>query len=112
MFLEYCLGQELLDKAIPLDSIGFNELAWDKKTVLEVLTNLIPLNVGIWGGDVYELIGDDIIPLSDSWYCEIEMGEDEKSFFLRSILHAQKYINDFPDIPEQKILFTLVLTRR
>lgn len=110
MSIKKYLNKSLLKEAIPLDSIGLNEISWKKEFAQSVIACLQSADIGILGGDVYRTSSEGIVPVYDNWYCNKDSGESDKEYFYRSKLQALDYISNYCANGGENFLFTFVFT--
>jgi hypothetical protein len=99
---------EILKIGRPLNEIGIRNWALTKAQALLVIERLMKNKTPILGGDVFENVGSLITQNYDNWFCEQLVGETESEFLNRSIAKAKQYIESYPAIGEDIVLFTLV----
>ena len=108
MFSSY-FPEGLRDKAVSLEVIGLNEVAWPKTIAIEILERLQGTDAAALGGDVYRLKGSRPTPDYDNWYSERHPDETLESYTRRSREEALKYIRSYPDPEDGSVLYVLVL---
>ena len=62
------LSDKNIRSAIPLTSIGVDELSWREKGAIDLICFLSRYNYPILGGDVYQIKESRIVQTLDSWY--------------------------------------------
>ena len=83
--------------------------ALNKLDALDALELYCWLEISVLGGDVLRIENDGSIDYTgDSWHCDPREGENEKSYFLRSIDESQKYIKRYPFGDSASVLFDIV----
>ena len=83
--------------------------ALNKLDALDALELYCWLEISVLGGDVLRIENDGSIDYTgDSWHCDPREGENEKSYFLRSIDESQKYIKRYPFGDSSSVLFDIV----
>ena len=75
--------------AIPLTTIGVNEVAWREKDAIDLVIYLASVNYPVLGGDVYQIKEGRIVHTLDSWY--INTGVESIDCYQQSISYIQKY---------------------
>lgn len=109
-FQKAYLEDKIFKNSISLEKYSLNDLAWNKKSALDMLNFILDENLGVFGGDVYQLTEKGIIFSGENWVSEPNEGEDKNAFFLRSKLEAIKYIQAFPVEEGENIVFAIVFT--
>ncbi|MCH9633989.1 MAG: hypothetical protein S4CHLAM7_07230 [Chlamydiae bacterium] len=104
------LENKILKNSISLEKYSLNDFAWDKKSALDMLNSILNEDLGVLGGDVYQMTEKRLISNGENWFSEANEGEDKRAFFLRSKLEAIKYIQQFPVGEEENIIFAIVFT--
>ena len=102
--------QKISVHAISLEKFGIRDFAWEKESVKKLINSLMFDDIGILGGDVYQIEAKRLIPTYDNWSCESKEGELRKDYFLRSKATALSYINNYLFDSNEEILFSLVFT--
>lgn len=109
------LSQKLIDKIeqrqISLKEFELNDRAYSKDDAIDLIKSIMNDEIGIWGGDVLQLVDNRLNPLSDNWYSEPKINESKEEFFFRSKSESLKYIESYSSNVEG-IIFTLVFTER
>src|ERR1700719_2880953 len=105
--MDHKIRDKIIEKAISLKKYGVNDLAWSREDALNLIELIMEDKIGVLGGDVYKITADRLVPLYDNWSCEFD---DEKDGFLRSKIESQKYIENYPVKPEEKIVFSITFT--
>lgn len=98
---------KILEKAISLKKMGINDLAWEKEDAKALINFLMDDTISVLGGDVYKVIGTEILPLSDNWSCEYHYPATSKEQALKSKIKSLDYINNYPVSSDEKVLFSL-----
>jgi hypothetical protein len=60
--------------------------------------------------DVYNLASERLQPTYDNWFCEINKGEAQEKYYLRSKVESLKYVENYLTRPEEKIVFSITFT--
>ncbi|MDU9007017.1 Imm40 family immunity protein [Sedimentitalea todarodis] len=92
-----------------MSELGVHNWAFEKAEALEVISKLTELSVPILGGDVYQKRGGEIRPAYDNWYCNMEDGETNSKFAMRSASQARRYVRLYSEPEKQKTLYALVV---
>ncbi len=100
--------EQEIQKGIYLENIGINEYALTKKQALFILELCKKEKVGILGGDILELVNNEIKYTYSNWYCNRNENESELNFCFRSIDYAEQYIVN--TMQNKNFYTTLVLT--
>ncbi|WP_211831193.1 Imm40 family immunity protein, partial [Kistimonas asteriae] len=85
------IPSQLLEKAISLEHIGSNEVAWFKSDIPELLNRLESVGAFVLGGDVLSFDCGEYRHNYDNWYFELSDGSAKQS-----IEHTRNYINKYP----------------
>lgn len=104
------LAEKIANTACYLKNFHIHDLAWYKETAIEMLNSILSDDIGILGGDVYELDQDDLIPLCDNWSSEPLRNESRAEFYLRSKMESLQYITKYPVKKNETIIFAIVFT--
>jgi len=78
-----------------LTDIGVRNWVLSKPEALSALDELAAAEIGVLGGDVYEMLQDRMRPTRDNWYCNRQPGETNGAFVARSITQARDYIRRY-----------------
>lgn len=87
-----------------------NDLTCDREGAVALINSLMEDDIGIFGGSVYKIESNNIIPMNDDWYCDPTTDETRSTFILRSKKEALEYISKYRVDPDAKIIFSLVFT--
>jgi hypothetical protein len=104
------LKNKILEKATTLEKFGMRDLVWEKEEAKKLISSLMADEIGILGGDVYQIILNNLRPTYDNWSCEPRNGETKDDYFFRSKKSAFDYIEGYPVKEGEKVLFSLVFT--
>ncbi|NNM43449.1 MAG: hypothetical protein HKM07_03820 [Chlamydiae bacterium] len=105
------IEKELFKRIVPLEKYGLSrDLSWEKEEAIRIIKLLMNENVGILGGDVYNIQNDQFKPLYDNWSCERKEKESKEDFFLRSKKIALSYIENYSITVPGQVIFCLVFT--
>ena len=104
------IREKIKKASIKLESHGLNDLAWVKDDAIDLLDSILNDDIGVLGGDVYQIRAENIHPLYDNWHCEKEDSETTHEYFLRSKLEALKYIKNYPVNDNEQIVFVIVFS--
>lgn len=104
------IKEKILESAISLESFGMYELAWTQDKAIKLIETIMHDEIGILGGDVYNIIDGKPKPTYDNWYCEPMSGESNSDFFLRSKIESLKYINEYFVDLNETFIFSLTFT--
>jgi hypothetical protein len=104
--------EKIKENAISLEKFGVNDLAWEKDDAFRVVSSIMNDRIGILGGDVYKLSSEYLEPLCDNWACEREKGEADEEYYLRSKQKTLNYIESYPVLPEENIVFSITFTEQ
>ena len=107
--LDYAINKKIITKCTLLKKYGINDLAWNKEDARVLINSIMKDKIGIIGGDVYDLTSG-FKPLCDNWLCEPINFELEEEYYIRSKLKALNYIDNFPVLSEEKIVFSMTFT--
>lgn len=102
------ISEKLAEAARPLDALGLDEVAWNKRSALAILAQLGGSSVAVLGGDVYRTVAGRLAPAYESWFCERKAQEALLSYAERSRRQALSFIDSFPDLDSEELLFALV----
>jgi hypothetical protein len=108
--MSYVKYEQLLkDAGTPrTDAVG-GEIALKKTDAIRALELLKNTDIGVLGGDVYELEDDGYFqPTYDNWYCS-KNADDGKSFAQKSRKVAIDYIRNYKEISNINIRYVIVL---
>jgi hypothetical protein len=87
-----------------------NDFAWEKQDAIELIKSLMMDQIGILGGDVYQIITNELIPICDNWSCEsIELQNEE---FLKIKISSIKYLENYPILDGENIVFSIMFTEQ
>lgn len=94
---------------LPLTESEGGELALTKADALKAVEILADCQIGVLGGDVYELESDGYLrPTYDSWYCE-KSGLTSSEFVYLSVKKATQYLHNYEEPTGIKIRYFLVI---
>jgi len=102
------LQEELVSRAISLDEIGVNEVAWKRDDALEVLKALSEQKCVILGGDVLVIKETGIEYTYDNWFSDkkVKPLNDWSEKVRVSAEIARKYINKYHE-GKRSICYTI-----
>lgn len=106
------IKEKITHKSISLEKYGLNDLAWSKEDAEVLIHKIIKDEIGILGGDVYEVTSTHLEPISENWSCEPAERETEGEYYLRSKSESLKYITNYPIPSGEKILFSIIFTEK
>ena len=106
------LERKISENAISLSEFGLQEFAWGKEAALQLVRSLLDEDVGILGGDVYEIKQEHLTPLYDNWSCEPEQSETKEDYIYRSKAVALSYISQYHIPAEEKVVFTMTFIEK
>jgi len=87
------------------------EVALSKSDSIKALQMLKGTEVGVLGGDVYEMESDGYFcPTYDNWYCN-KCTESDIEFALNSQKRALNYLVNYEEESEAKLMYVLVLDK-
>ena len=90
------------------DAVG-SEIVLKKTVAISALALLESTDIGVLGGDVYELESDGYFrPTYDNWYVN-KNADDKKIFSRKSRAIATEYIQNYKGSNSLKIRFVIVL---
>ncbi|MDP1608653.1 MAG: Imm40 family immunity protein [Chlamydiales bacterium] len=102
------LNQKIKEKItrnpISLEKYGLNDLAWTQEAAKKLIHDIKEDEIGILGGDIYELTEDCLIPVYDNWLCEKNKKESLNDYYLRSKVESLNYIENY-EVSSKKMLF-------
>jgi hypothetical protein len=103
------IGDELLQKARSLSSMGVNGVAWRRNDVLCAVEILRDSGYAILGGDVLEVKEESVRFTYDNWYADKSTREasDWDGIVRMSRAVAVEYISGYPE-GKRQILYLLV----
>jgi hypothetical protein len=81
----------------PLEGVGVRNWALTKADALRALENLLEMEVGIAGGDVYKLVNGKLELTYNNWFCDRNAREISEHYVARSVAHARNYIANYED---------------
>ena len=85
------LIDKFYDKGYMLSALGFNEIAFNYDTTLQIIQWCQNNNYVILGGDVYKYDRDKIVPTSDSWYYETNDSLDSSKEAIKYIEYYNRH---------------------
>ncbi len=85
------IPSHLKGKEIPLNSIGLNEVAWEKDTALELLDYFRKAGAFVLGGDVLIKDSHKYRHNFDNWHFDQTDGNAEQS-----VEYTRHYIKNYP----------------
>ena len=106
------IKEKITQKSISLEENGFSALAWNKEDAEDLIHEIMKDEIGILGGDVYQLTSTHLEPLPENWSCEPAEKESEGEFYLRSKSESLNYIKNYPIQPGEEILFSITFTEK
>lgn len=112
-YLRDYVSDEVIKKAVSLEeAFGFNEVSWDKETVLEILRaiDVKSATIGIHGGYVYESTNMGIVMTYVSWSSSRYKNEGYYEFFHRTKVESINFIENCSFGQIDKLLFSLTFT--
>jgi len=98
--------ESILSMGEGLHEFGINNWALSKEQALNALCKFKELKIPILGGDVYEKKCCSYEANYDNWYCNQNDSEELNEFIARSIIVAQKYIENYKS--NKEIYFVIV----
>lgn len=101
---------KLLKEGYCLQTIGVKNWAFSKDDALNILNRFEELHVSILGGDVYELINNNIQFNYDNWYSNSLPNETDIEFSERSLKKAREYIINYRVDEQNKIFFSFIIS--
>jgi hypothetical protein len=104
------IKEKILKKVIFLSEFGINDLTWEKEDAKKLIVELMNEDIGILGGSVYKIDLKNLIPLYDSWFCEINDRETIQEHYLKSKIKTLEYIDKYPIYQDEKILFSITFS--
>lgn len=106
------LFEKISEKVILLEKYYLGDLAWKKEDALNLLNSLIQDEdeIGISGGDVYEIESDHLYPAYENWSCKLRPGESRKDFYIRSQKESLDYISKYSISHNKNILFSITFS--
>ncbi|MEP3244603.1 MAG: Imm40 family immunity protein [Sneathiella sp.] len=110
--MSYVKYEEFLKKyGTPRTDAEGGEVALKKPDAIKALDLLKNTDIGILGGDVYELEGDGYFqPAYDNWYCD--KNSDEQAIFAKkSRKMAIEYLLNYEEKPDADIWYVIVTDR-
>jgi len=105
----YRISPDLMEKAIDLLSVGYDEFIWKPKDALEVIDILINNGKCILGGDVYSFKNGKLIITGDNWYTEPTNYLATDSDIQRSRVDSINFINKYVERNGPNYYFSLVV---
>jgi hypothetical protein len=108
--IEKNIKYKILKNAISLEKFGMNDLTWEKEEAKALITSLMGDDIGIFGGSVYKIDANHLIPLYDNWFCNFDEKESKLEFSIRSKRKALDYINNYPIYLGENIVFSIVFS--
>lgn len=104
------IREKIKKASIQLENYGINDLAWAKEDAIDLINSILNDEIGVLGGDVYQIGPESIKPLYDNWHCEKENSESQHEYLLRSKLEALHYIKNYPVEDGEQIVFVIVFS--
>lgn len=99
----------IINNGLPRTDVDGGELVLTKADALHALKILSNTNIGILGGDVYELESDGYFrPTYDNWYCNRD-SHSSKDFAKNSKEIALNYIKNYNEIEGLEFRYVLVI---
>lgn len=99
----------LESRGVSLDALGLAERALGREDALRAVDLVESEGGTVLGGDVYVEDGDRIESAYANWYSERRDDEPSTSFVTRTCLESRAYIAKYPDPPQGRALFVLVV---
>ena len=100
----------LHQRAISLDHLGVDEVAWTRDDVFEIIRALEQTRVAILGGDVLQKFGTHPTHNYDSWHTDRKEREAWLEYAARSRQATRAYVNAYPNPQAGSITFVLVFS--
>ncbi len=104
------LEDKILKNSISLKKYSLNDLAWDQKSALHMLDSILNEDLGVLGGDVYQLTAKGLVSNGENWFSKPHEEEERNAFFTRSKIEAKKYIQEYPVDEGDNTVFAIVFT--
>ena len=106
-YVEY--DQFLKDYGTPRTDAAGGEIALKKSDAIRALALLENTDIGVLGGDVYELESDGYFrPTYDNWYLN-KNSDDKNDFASKSRGKATEYIQNYKETNTMDIRYVIVL---
>lgn len=96
------------ENSFSLKKFKYSGTAFTRENAIKVIRQILHEPIPILGGDVYELRGDLLTPLSDNWSCAMHVNESYEKFCERSKSISIDYISKYPT--NENTLFGLVFS--
>ena len=104
--------QFLKDCGTPRTDAEGGEMALKKSDAIKALDLLVGTDIGVLGGDVYELEVDGYFrPTYDNWYCNNDF-DDQAVFAKKSRMLAYEYLSNYKENEGLEIRYVLVIDAR
>lgn len=101
---------EFLTKSgISLASLHIRDVGLLRSDALKAVEILRQAKLPILGGDVYLRRGNQITITYDNWNTQPKPSEKLESYLRRSWEETEIYIKSFPERPDAKVLFSIVV---
>lgn len=89
------LPNDIIEKAIPLETIGIKEYAWEYESALKAINYLLEKDIIILGGDVYRILNGSLGITYDSWFYNVDINKGTNLNSKDSCELAVSYINNY-----------------
>jgi hypothetical protein len=95
-------------KGCSLSDIGFTDVAFMRKDILEALESLKGSQVAVLGGEAMEIVNGKIQHQHtyDNWSANKRPEEDIMDYIERSMAEAERYIRSYTDPEDGTILYS------
>jgi hypothetical protein len=101
--------EKILSSGISLADQGINNFVFSKENALTLLDELKREGIGVLGGDVYVLSGQQYKPSYDNWCCDRWSQESREDFVARSINKAREYVVAYRPVENKQAMFAFVV---
>ncbi|MBX9838779.1 MAG: hypothetical protein K2X69_10770 [Silvanigrellaceae bacterium] len=106
------IKEKITKNSVSLERYGLNDLAWTKEDAKKIINDIMEDEIGILGGDVYELTEDYLAPVYDNWLCKKNKNESLNDYYLKSKVESLNYIENYQVSYKKTVVFAIVFTEQ